>query len=201
MSDLSDQQRERTFFERVQDGLAAEKAHEAEFQEYLRAQGRNLSRGVAGKEPEPAQRPAQSLLARGVAASGLSQTTYVRAKKVVATAQADPERYGDLLKYMEDTSPFSAYEELRRRAKKNALDSVGMRTDGVVKRHPMFRKTKHARPNVEIERAIHAMDGVCLSLEMIDVGALDPQRRKAWSEALRNIAFSVSVFAGKVVSK
>ena len=112
-------------------------------------------------------------------AVGMSGATYFRAKAVVSAATSDPEQFGDLAKFMDETgSVLGAHQELQRRKGKN---------DKTL-RHPVHRKTHFPQPNREMERAIPTLDGICSCIEEIKPSELDQSKRKQWSGALKKFA-------------
>lgn len=110
------------------------------------------------------------------AAVGMGYNKYIQAKAVVVAAESDPEKFGDLPNRMDETGNVSGtHRELRRRKTGKG-------------RNPALRKMQHLKPNREVERAIHALDGICHCFRELPFDKLDPTRTRMWAKALKNSA-------------
>ena len=126
-----------------------------------------------GEQPPFKYVPSAAATEAAVAAAvGMSQTTYYRAKKVIATAEAEPEKFGDLPEQMDRTgNVLGAHREMKRRREGNG-------------RHPIHRKAHFSKPNEEMERSLHALAGLCSVVARIDIAELDPTLVSEWAKAL-----------------
>jgi hypothetical protein len=119
----------------------------------------------------------------------LDETTYYKAKQVVSAAEADPETFGDLPARMDETRNVSgAHREMKRRKEGKG-------------RHPVFKKMAHRKPNREVERAVHALSGICFVLEQVPVDELDAKKTREWAASLKKHAVSINSFARKINGK
>jgi len=110
------------------------------------------------------------------AAVGMSGWAYDRAKKVVAAAEAEPERFGDLPARMDETgNVLGAYRELERRRSNTG-------------RHAVHSGTIDRKPNDAMQRAVLAFDGLCTGLRALDLEKLDPTKTEEWSKELAETA-------------
>jgi hypothetical protein len=55
-------------------------------------------------------------------------------------------------------------------------------------RSAIHAKKQHPKPNREMQRAVSAIEGICLGLQSIDVKQLDADKVEAWSLSLSNAA-------------
>jgi len=62
-------------------------------------------------------------------------------------------------------------------------------------RHAVHRKMHYRKPNREVDRAISALDGICIGLDRIDLADLDPSRCAEWSADFKKIASTISAFS------
>lgn len=105
-------------------------------------------------------------------AVGMGREKYVKAKEVVAAAEADPEKFGDLPTQMDETGNVAgAHREMVRR-------------QGNGGRHPVHKKAHYPKPNREMERILATLDAACSVAARIDVSQLDPKKRLLWAEQL-----------------
>jgi hypothetical protein len=66
------------------------------------------------------------------------------------------------------------------------------------KRHPVHRGAPYPKPNREVDRAVVAIDGVCIGLKSVAVEQLDRDRIPAWSESLRESISFLRQFVGRI---
>lgn len=115
-------------------------------------------------------------------AVGMGKTKYGQAKQIVAAAEADPAAFGDLPERMDETGNVQAtHDELKRR-----------QTGGPKPRHAVHRKSHYPKPNREMERAVHSLDGICICLEAIKPEELDANRIAEWCESLKKSAATIN---------
>ncbi len=108
-------------------------------------------------------------------AVGMDSSTYFRAKKVVAAAEAEPEKYGDLPAVMDETGNVSGtYRELERR-----------KSDGSVGRLPINRKTALPNADREIERLALSLEGIALAAGALDMRAVTKGKAEEWEPSIR----------------
>lgn len=67
-------------------------------------------------------------------------------------------------------------------------------------RNDFTKKQQGQRPNVEIERAVAMLDGVCFILKSIDPSQLDGDRSKQWALAMKKQASSIAQFSRSILS-
>lgn len=113
-------------------------------------------------------------------ALGMGRPKYNQAKAIVAAAESNPEKFGDLPARMDETgNVHGTHKELeRRRGGKN----------GQKPRHAALRKLAYPKPNREMQRAVDSLDGICICLKALPLKQLDPSKVKAWSVALKKSA-------------
>lgn len=117
-------------------------------------------------------------------AVGFSPTTYGRAKSIVAAAEADPAKFGDLPSQMDETGNVTgAHREMERRSGKASLAPVAKRS-----RHAIHGKTHYLKSNETLRRAVHALEGICVGLEEIDAAHVDVDQVGEWARALEECA-------------
>lgn len=126
---------------------------------------------------------------------GISASTYGQAREIVHAARADPGAYADLveMKFIN-----AAHEELLRRRAGGAKREPRQRRAPPPARHPILRKTHYRNPDREMERAMHALEGVCTVIEPIVVDELNPQRAAEWADSLRRFATVFSKLAKRI---
>ena len=113
------------------------------------------------------------------AAVGMSATSYYKAKAVVAAAESDPKKFGDLAEQMNETGKvYAAHNEMKRRAGTNDKD-------GKKPRHPIFKKMHYPKPNQAVEKTTWALEGLCDALEKVNAAELDTQKISQWVESLK----------------
>lgn len=123
-------------------------------------------------------------------AVGMSETSYYRAKAVVAAAEADPEKFCDLPERMDETGNVAGtHREMQRR--KAAPEKKKPR-------HAIHGRTPYRRPNREIERALISLDGICDLLDTIPTEDVDASKSGEWSEALKRLAARLNRFARRI---
>lgn len=129
---------------------------------------------------------------RTVAASavGMADCTYELAKAVVAAAEAEPEKFGDLPERMDETGNVSGtHRELQRR---KAAPSEKKQ------RHAVHGRSPYRKPNREIERALIALDGICDLIDTIPTEEVDASKAGEWSESLKAFASRLNRFARRI---
>lgn len=125
-------------------------------------------------------------------AVGMSGTKYYKAKKVVEAAELDPDSFGDLPARMDETGNVNgALEELKRRQGKSTRN-------GKKPRHAVMRHMNYPKPNREVERAIHSLDGICDVLDAIEPEQLEEAKRRDWSIALKKIGARINLFSRRI---
>lgn len=143
-------------------------------------------RGVDPVEMTPSM--ATGIDVREVAAKAVGMSTSVlsRAESVVKAAEADPARFGDLPSKMDETGNVSGtYRELERR-KADAPDATPQSESKPKPRHEIHGRARYPKQNDEMQRAIVALEGICLALRDLDVKQLDPERVPGWSMSLKD---------------
>ena len=152
-----------------------------------------LARIRAGKQPS-GESPQGRLGVADMAAElvGMARQKYTQAKAVVAAAEADPEKFGDLPAQMDETGNVSGtHNELKRRKGANGKNDKKLR-------HAVHSRARYPKPNREIQRAIDSMDGICICLNELPLNQLDPQKTKAWGAALKKSASIIARIAREV---
>lgn len=119
-------------------------------------------------------------------AVGMGAEKYTQAKAVVAAAEDDPNRYGDLAEQMDATGNVSgAHRELeRRRAGKG--------------RHPVNYKRAHPKIERIVTSSISVLEGICMGFEGIDVSSVDATRGREWATAISKLARELTRFARRL---
>ena len=108
-------------------------------------------------------------------AVGLSASSYAKARAVVAAAEAEPERFGDLPALMDETGNVSGtHREMERRK-------------GAPERHPVHRKAHRRDQTKEMERALWQLEAAVKVIASIEPQDTDPARRVEWADALREV--------------
>ena len=113
---------------------------------------------------------------------GTSRPTYVRAKSIVAAAEEDPEKFGDLVEKLDQGAKVTPiYDEMQKRR-------------GVVKPEPKpkpeparsewHHKKRHIDSGRIVRETVLALDGLCAGLQYIDYSTLDVEERLTWLESL-----------------
>lgn len=127
---------------------------------------------------EPAAGRTKEVVARAV---GMSPASLYRATSVVKAAEADPARFGDLPARMDETGNVSGtYQELERRK----ADAASSPESKPKPRHAIHGRAHHQRVDDEMQRAVVALEGICIALKDLDVKKLDPDRVPGWSMSL-----------------
>lgn len=149
-----------------------------------------VQRAVAARHRRPYDGPVPARLGSGrdlaAQAVGMSSGTLHRAAAVVAAAAQDPERFGDLLRTMDETGRIGeTYRELRRRM----APEPGAR-------HPIHSRTHRTDLSKIVERAIFALEGICVAFRGVDPADLG--RRPDWAAALYSHTAEIRAFAKKV---
>lgn len=150
-----------------------------------RAAGPRDAKGrIIKTDSTPTMNSTQGGLVVDIAAKalGVGRSKYEQAKHVVKAAAADPERFGDLPAQMDEMgSVHTVHAELqRRRAEGNGKPAVA--------RSSIHAKKQYPKPNREMQRAVTALQGICLGLQSIDVKQLDADKVEGWALALSNAA-------------
>lgn len=114
---------------------------------------------------------------------GMGQSTYYRAKKIVAAAEADPATFGDLAEQMDATGNVNAafVELAHRKAKAGTVTGAVPKAAG---RHAVHRNTRHMDADKIMENGARSLEGIALAFDMLDVAALDGGRRAEWVTSL-----------------
>jgi hypothetical protein len=115
---------------------------------------------------------------------GMHPAEYQRANEVTAAAERDPERYADLLPWMETRSVHTAYTEMRKRRG----DEVKPRKSESHTRNALLRKGLRPQHNDMMDRAIRALDGAVMGLRLVDLQQLDRQRIAPWLASFAEVA-------------
>lgn len=141
---------------------------------------------------------------RTVAANavGLSETAYHKARAVVAAAEANPEKFGDLPEQMDETGKIEhTYQEMRERSGTPPQPRpTSERPAPKPSRHQVHRMMHYPKRNQEMQRAITALDGICICLEAIPTEELDAARTAEWAESLKRSASIINRVARSVVN-
>lgn len=120
-------------------------------------------------------------------AVGMTVPRYFYAKKVVAAAEAEPEKYGDLPGRMDETRNVSGtYREMRRRK------------DSTTGRHPVHYKKHYPKTNQMIRRAIDSLEGICSGFSEIKAEEADATEAPAWAKSLDESASAIRSFAKRL---
>lgn len=123
-------------------------------------------------------------------AVGLGTSKYRQAREVVTAAEADPEKFGDLPEKMDETgNVHGTHQEMKRRQGNGKA------------RHPVHHKTHYPKPNREMERATHMLDGICTCLDAIQPEQLDAAKIAAWAESLKKSASTINRVARSLNGK
>ena len=144
--------------------------------------------GVASGNLPPAIVPGDTRDVVGRAV-GMSGSQYDRAKAVVAAAEADPETFGDLPLKMDETRNVSGVHH-----------EMQARKNGKKLRHVALRKLHYQKPNREMQRAVDALEGICIVLKGLPVKQLETGKTKGWATALKKTASIITRVAREVES-
>jgi hypothetical protein len=121
-------------------------------------------------------------------AVGMGAGKYNQAKEIVAAAEADPEKFGDLPAQMDETGNVQAvHRELQHR-----------NGDGKKPRHAALRKLQYPKPNREMQRAVDSLDGICICLRELPVKQLDASKTKEWAKLLKKAVSTIARVAREV---
>jgi hypothetical protein len=112
------------------------------------------------------------------AAVGLKVWEYEEARTVIAAADAEPERFGDLLAVLE-TSINAAHAELRRRRGQ----AQGKRPALALLKNTLLRKGLRPQHNDMMDRAVRALEGAVMGLKLVEHDELDRTRLGPWLAA------------------
>ena len=180
----------------------------ASLQDWEKAQ----TRGGDRRSDQSTQADFGSVKARR-AASGVGRVTQLHADKI---ARADPAlavkvAHGELslnAALVQLGSPVNAdriKNESSQPHEETPMQSAGAEPHQPVVKAPTVRndftkKQQGQRPNVEIERAVAMLDGVCFILKSIDPSQLDGDRSKQWALAMKKQASSIAQFSRSVLS-
>lgn len=128
---------------------------------------------------KPSHEPCPGKTTRIVARKlGVGANRYEMARRIVNSAEANPETFGDLPEQMDAQSVETAHRELKRR--KNGQG-----------RHPIFRKMRYIDPNRVVQRAVWSLDGICEALEKLDLEGIDQSKTNEWAAQLRKSSASL----------
>ena len=180
----------------------------ASLQDWEKAQ----TRGGDRRSDQSTQADFGSVKARR-AASGVGRVTQLHADKI---ARADPAlavkvAHGELslnAALVQLGSPVNAdriKNESSQPHEETPMQSAGAEPHQPVVKAPAVRndftkKQQGQRPNVEIERAVAMLDGVCFILKSIDPSQLDGDRSKQWALAMKKQASSIAQFSRSILS-
>lgn len=146
------------------------------------ARARAMARGAESADSTPSAEVGKTrdLVARAV---GMGHEKLARAEAIVSAAEADPERFGDLPAKMDETGNVSGtYREMERR---KADQPTAHPAESKPKpRHAIHGRAHHQRVDDEMQRAVVALEGICIALKDLDVKKLDPARVPGWSMSL-----------------
>jgi len=164
--------------EAVSIGRLIEEAHrakiEAKVHESAVLAGKKRQGSDMSNQPPAAIGPTREAAARAV---GMGPIKYTQAKAVVAAAEADPEKFGDLPGRMDETSNVSGtHRELERR-----------KSNGASGRHPVHHHSRRRDQTKEMERAIAHIEGAASVFGSIDADALDEGRKPEWISSLGEV--------------
>jgi len=120
-------------------------------------------------------------------AVGMSKNTYLRARAVVAAAEAEPGKYGDLPARMDETGNVSGTH-----------DEMQHRKNGTAGRHAVHYKKRYPKTNDMIRRAVDALEGICSGLSGVKVEEADAVASRGWSKALEGAAAQIRRFARRL---
>jgi len=124
---------------------------------------------------------------RAAAAVGMSAQKYTQAKAVVAAAEAEPEKYGDLPSRMDETdNVYGAHREMERRK------------DSTTGRHPVHYKKRYQKTNDIVRRAMDSLEGICATLADVRAEEADASEAPAWAKALEGSASAIRQFAKRL---
>lgn len=149
------------------------------------------------------------------AAVGMSGPSYHRAKAVIAAAEADPKRFGDLPAKMDQSGNVSGtYQEMRRR--KNGAVPNPKFTGKPGKRRGIRSKNKDAQyqpitkrqiqlaeaQKAKMIRSLSTVTGHCRGLTELDVpmtlSVCNNQDIKTWAKRARELSRTLRTFASKL---
>lgn len=150
----------------------------------MRARGATPE-AVAELEAQLKALPA-SPCARDVAAAavGLAPAVYVRAQQIVAAAEREPERFGDLLPMLETRGAYPTYTVYcKRRGVVKARKSMAHSTN------PLLHKSHRPQHNDMVDRAVRTLEGAVMGLKLVDVSQLDYRRISPWLAVIADTAF------------
>lgn len=156
--------------------------------EAKRAGGRKAHAVMRGEIPAVGQSttPRVGVSEKVANALGMDRKRYERAKEVVAAADAEPRRFGDLPERMDATGNVAGtHREMQRR-------------QGAHERHPVHYKQRRENAGFVIERAVAQLDAIRLSLTDLDLKTLDAEKRKGWGSALKKAASFLRKLGGRV---
>lgn len=139
--------------------------------------------------PKPKNMPPRYGESLGTAAKaiGMTRMAYYCAKKVVLAAQADHQKFGDLLEQM-DSGALPIVTAYRYLCKRQGIKASAHGHGERVLRHPIIAGTHHPKPNREMQRAIWSLQGLCIALERIKIEHLDATKLEEWEKDLRSVA-------------
>ncbi len=148
------------------------------------------------ESPSPVPRVETALPVRDAAAHavGMSGQKYTQAKAVVAAAEKEPERFGDLVSEMDETGNVrGTFREMERR-KALGLAGPTLSPDSTpakprpkdvgTLRHPVHRGSRHRDQSTELERGVWQIETTTKVLLTVDPEAVDKTRVAEWVKAL-----------------
>lgn len=146
-----------------------------------RRAGIPMSKEQAGP---PALGSVRSAAAQAV---GMSEATYHRAKTVVAAAEAEPEKFGDLPARMDESGNVAgAHRDLENRRK------------GTNGRHAIHYKKRTPKTDDMIQRAVNALEGIRAGLEEIKPEEANAKEAPAWAASIEESAGALRKFARRL---
>ncbi len=117
-------------------------------------------------------------------AVGMGPQKYEQAKVIVAAAEADPEKFGDLPVLMDETGNVSGtHRELEHRR------------NGTSARHAIHHKRHVPKANDIVRRAVSSLEGICAGLGEVRPQDVDAAEAPAWRSAIEGAANALRRFA------
>lgn len=161
------------------------------------------ARGAAHRSVPPEERPTSvasraSVRELTAAALGMSSSSYARVRDVVLAAEAEPERFGDLVVELDRSNNVSGtHAELRRR--QNPVE-----TEDEVLAPPkkaigsLFKISQGRDPAVVIQNTVYALLAAAETFDQLDVSPISSEIALDWVADLRTVAKSLSKFRSRL---